>query len=104
MVSALSIGEIQTPLAASYLKRLCKHFSQEIPVEYGETEGIAHFPFGQCRLQAEAQVLSFHCQAEDATALARLQEVIAKHVVMFTHRNPMTVTWRNQSDIESLKQ
>lgn len=88
------IGEVQTPLAATYLARLCRHFSKKIEVEYGETEGHARFPFGSCRLQAGAQTLSFHCQAEDPEALSRMQEVIGRHVGMFTRRNPLTVTWR----------
>jgi uncharacterized protein len=103
MNSTSSIGEIQTPLAASYLQRLCKHFSLEIPTEYNGSEGVASFPFGQCRLLAETQTLTFHCEAEDSAALDRLQEVIAKHVVMFTQRNPVTLTWRTQTDIETSK-
>jgi hypothetical protein len=101
MTSALSVGEVQTPLAFTYLKFLCKHFSNEIPVEYTETEGFAQFPFGKCRLSAETQILSFHCEAENTTALDRMQEVIDKHVVMFTRRNPVIVTWRTHNAIET---
>jgi hypothetical protein len=101
MTSVLSVGEIRTPLAVTYLKFLCKHFSTEIPVEYNETEGMAQFPFGKCRLSAESHTLLFHCEAENATLLARMQEVIDKHVVMFTKRNPVIVTWRTHQAIET---
>jgi uncharacterized protein len=101
MTSVLSIGEVQTPLAVTYLKFLCKHFSTEIPVEYSETEGFAQFPFGKCRLSAKTQTLTFHCEAENTTALDRMQEVIDKHVVMFTQRNPVIVTWQTHNLTET---
>jgi uncharacterized protein len=101
MIATSSIGEVQTPRAAIYLKHLCKHFSEEIPVEYSETEGFAHFPFGECRLLAKAQTLTFHCEAKDAAALAKMQDVIDKHIVMFTKRNPIILAWRNEPDIKT---
>jgi hypothetical protein len=93
-----SIAEVQTPLAATYLARLCKHFSKKIPVEYSETEGQACFPSGHCRLLAEAETLTFHCEAEDPAALAHMQTVISHHVSLFTRHNPLVVAWRSCGD------
>jgi len=97
-----SIGQVQTPLASTYLQRLCKHFSKKIEVEYGETKGYAAFPYGRCRLQADAETLIFHCETEEAEAMLVMQDVISRHVGMFTKRNPLTVTWRdNGADRDS---
>lgn len=93
-----SIGEVETPLASTYLTRLCKHFSKKIEVVYDEAEGHARFPFGDCRLLADTRTLSFHCKAEDSEAMARLQDVINQHVGMFTRRNPLLVNWTNPGD------
>ena len=88
-----SIGQVETPMAVTYLQRLCKHFSKKIRVEYGETEGLAAFPYGRCRLLADDGTLSFHCETEGPDAMLVMQDVISRHVGMFTKRNPLTVTW-----------
>lgn len=93
-----STGAVQTPLAGRYLKQLCKHFSLEIPVEYSENQAQAQFPFGQCWMQVEHEVLTFHCRAENSDHLAQLQTVITAYLDMFTKNNPQTITWRDPDD------
>jgi uncharacterized protein len=87
-------GTVQTPHADAYLIRLCKHFSKKIAIEYGENTASAHFPFGYCRLIAQAQqTLLFCCEAEDLARLEQMQTVIEQHVGMFSRQNPLVVSW-----------
>lgn len=78
----------------NWLMRLCKHFSRKIEVEYGETEGKARFPWGECHLTADDEALRFYCQAEDEAQLSKMQEVVALHVGLLSRRNPVAVDWR----------
>lgn len=86
-------GSTETPRASTYLDRLCRHFSKKIPVEHDETAGHARFPFGECRLEADETTLRFHCRADDEASLAKIMDVIERHVWMFTKRDPLEVEW-----------
>lgn len=86
-------GTTETPLASTYLDRLCRHFAKKISVEHDETTGHARFPFGECHLEADDTTLRFHCRAGDEASLEKIVDVIERHVWMFTKRDPLTVTW-----------
>ncbi len=90
-----SKGRVATPLAATYLARLCKHFAKKVPATWDEAHGSAEFPFGRCELSATEDELRFHCTAPDAAAMAQLQDVIGLHVGMFTKRAPLRVAWED---------
>lgn len=88
-------GRVPTPEASRWLQRLCFHFSKKIAVDYGEHTGLAHFPWGQCRLAADATHLHFDCEAADAEALARVQFAIDEHVKLFSRKAPLAVQWQS---------
>jgi hypothetical protein len=86
-------GRVDTPLAAAYLERLCRHFAKKIPATWEGMRGTADFPFGRCEMEATADALLFRCAAPDEAAMAQLQTAIALHVGMFTKRAPLKVGW-----------
>lgn len=89
-------GFVATPLAGTFLVRLCKHFSKKINVDYdpeNAREGFASFPFGECHLRANEEQLTFACRAESAEAMAEMQKIIGLHVGMFSRRDPLSITW-----------
>ena len=88
-----SQGQVATPEASRYLQRLCYHFSRKISVQYDSHQGEAQFPWGHCSLQAEGDMLSFVCSADNAEALARVRHAIDAHVALFSRKNPMVVAW-----------
>ncbi len=88
-------GQVATPEASRWLRRLCHHFSRKISVRYDEHEGHAEFPWGTCEMRADDAALHFACTAETGEALARMRFAIDEHVKLFSRKNPLAVHWRS---------
>ncbi len=82
---------METP--ARYLSQLCKHFQHRRPVILGDTAGEIAFEGGTCRLEATADTLLMRLDAADAETGARLEEVVARHLLRFAFRHPPEVRW-----------
>ncbi|CAM3610134.1 DUF2218 domain-containing protein [Polaromonas hydrogenivorans] len=87
-------GSMPTPEPSRYLTRLCYHFRRKIEVAYDEQQGLAHFPWGECRLTAQQEALGFECTATSAEELERIQYVLDEHVALFSRKSPMAVQWQ----------
>ncbi|THF55632.1 DUF2218 domain-containing protein [Pseudothauera rhizosphaerae] len=87
-------GSMPTPEPSRYLTRLCHHFRRKIEVEYDERQGLARFPWGDCRLTAREGELEFECSSATAEQLGRVRFVIDEHVALFSRRAPLTVHWQ----------
>ena len=90
---ASSEARVATEAPARYLVQLCKHFQHRRPVEIGEQSGRIEFEAGVCTLAAEADVLVMRCDAADGDQLARLQDVVARHLLRFAFRAPPEIVW-----------
>jgi hypothetical protein len=88
-----STAHIQTPNAARYLTQLCKHLSHRTQVTLGEGVGDIVFEAGAAHLAADAGVLRITADAPDPDALARVQDVVARHLVRFAFREDLVVDW-----------
>lgn len=86
-------GHMPTTEASRYMTRLCYHFTKKIEVAYDDTQGLARFPWGVCRLTALEDAIRFECEADDAEKLAQVQNVIDAHVALFSRKNPLRVAW-----------
>ena len=89
-----SHAEVATANASRYLQQLCKHFGHKVEASFYERAGIVRFSIGDCRLQAEGEVLRLALDAPNAEALLQLQDVVASHLVRFAFREPLAVEWR----------
>jgi uncharacterized protein len=92
--AAQSAAEIATPQASRYLAQLCKHFQHKVPVTLDGASGHIAFGMGDCRLRAEAGVLSLSLQAADDAQMAQLQDVVARHLLRFAFREAMQIVLR----------
>jgi hypothetical protein len=90
-----SAALVRTPKASGYLQQLCKHFGHKLPVGFDERAGRIEFPMGVCTLAAapDAGTLALHASAASAEDLARLEDVVARHLVRFAFREELEVTW-----------
>ena len=93
-VAVRSVAEIATLLAGRYLTQLCKHFEHKCLVSYDAHSGSIGFVAGECRLLAEAGVLTLACEAADAALLEQVQDVVARHLLRFAFREEMRIEWR----------
>jgi DNA-binding PadR family transcriptional regulator len=89
-----STARVQTPKAASYLAQLCKHFAHKIPANYEGNQGRVSFPRGECRLEAEGDILAITVKAADAEAVSQLQDVVARHLERFAFREELAIDWK----------
>jgi hypothetical protein len=51
------------------------------------------FPWDHCTVEAGDSELLFHCRAEDAAALAQVQNVLDLQVGMFSRKDPLRIQW-----------
>lgn len=90
----LSQARVETTMSRRYLSQLCKHFQHKLPVTLTETDGRIEFPPGICTLNADADTLLLRVEASDEAGLARLEEVVARHLERFAFREKPEVSWR----------
>ncbi|AKJ29744.1 DUF2218 domain-containing protein [Caldimonas brevitalea] len=86
-------GRVATPDASRWLTRLCLHFSRKIDVTHDAHQGLAHFPWGRCRLHVDGACLCFDCDADDEEGLTQVVYVIDAHVKLFSRKQPLQVEW-----------
>jgi uncharacterized protein len=88
-----SIARIETEHASTYLQQLCKHFAHKLPVEITPSQGRIPFNAGTCTLAADDARLTLEVEAASADDLARVQDVVERHLVRFAFRDPPKVQW-----------
>ena len=88
-----STATVSTPKAARYAAQLCKHFAHKIPAHFEGSDGEIGFAAGTCRLHAESETLTMTVEGTDEEAIARLQDVVARHLVRFAFREELAVDW-----------
>jgi hypothetical protein len=93
-----SEARVSTTVPRRYLAQLCKHFQHKLPVTscpvpLAEDRGRIAFPGGVCALEAEAGTLILRVTAEDEAALARLEDIVARHLTRFAFRDRPEVHW-----------
>ena len=91
---AIARGRAKTASGAKYLQQLCKHWSHKFEVEFSETRGQVRFPSAVATMEASADVLLVTVETEDAEAVERLKEIVAKHLDRFAFREaPLPFEW-----------
>jgi hypothetical protein len=84
---------VLTELPARYMGQLCKHFAHKLPVVLEERSGSIDFPIGLCTLRADTGALVMRLASATAEDLARLQDVVARHLLRFAFREPPEIVW-----------
>ena len=83
-----------TPNGRKYMIQLCKHFGHRVPATYGEREGEIVFEAGKVGLRAAPETLMLCAEAQEASGIERLEQVIESHLKRFAFREPgLDVAW-----------
>ncbi|HWL71072.1 MAG TPA: DUF2218 domain-containing protein [Geminicoccus sp.] len=90
-----SEARVPTAVPSRYLQQLCKHFQHKLPAEFDPRHGRVAFPAGQCELAAlaEAGILHLRVTARDEKGLARLEDVVGRHLERFAFREKPEIHW-----------
>ena len=91
MPNAIAIVTLPTP--ARYMVRLAKHFEHRVTVERNDTTARIHFPDGECSIDAGDTTLTLKIEAPAADALARYEQVVAKHLKQVASQESFEVSW-----------
>jgi hypothetical protein len=89
-----SEARISTPLGKRYLGQLCKHFEHKIPVTLADGVGKITFDAGSCDLTSDAETLVMLCTADAPEKLARVEDVVARHLARFAFRDVPEIVWQ----------
>lgn len=81
-----SRARLVTDKGARYMTQLAKHWGHKFEVELTETTARFPLPLGPCRMVADAAGLDIVVEAADPEALARLEQVVADHILRFAFR------------------
>jgi hypothetical protein len=79
-----STAIVQTEHAARYMGQLVKHFAHKRPTTLEPGHGSITFDIGVCEVSA-GEALTLTCIADEEN-MARLQDVVVRHLVRFAFR------------------
>jgi len=92
-----STAIVPTDAAARYAKQLLSHLGRKVAVEpvpdQPEPAGRLVFAYGVGDVLPGSAALELRAAAGDAESLARVQDVLARHLVRFGARRELVVTW-----------
>lgn len=91
MPSATTEVAIATP--PRYMLRLAKHFEHRVAVQREERRASVAFPQAPCTLTADDAHLHIRIDAADADTLARVQEVVTRHLKQVASQETFDVEW-----------
>ena len=94
-VQRVATAQVETAKASRYLKALCNHFDRKAEARYDDNKGHVKFPFGECTLSAEEDVLRIEVAAESETKFARVKYVVADHLIRFGVNEELVVDWED---------
>ena len=89
-----STAHVTTATPARYAKQLVSHLGHKVPAEdIGDGHRLL-FPFGQGVVRISGDdLLVLEATAPDADSLARVEDVLGRHLERFGQRHELTVTW-----------
>jgi hypothetical protein len=88
-----STATVATDRPARYLKQLASHFSQRANGEIGTDHARVDFDFGTLVLDTADGSLVMRAEAADPEALARVEDVAARHLIRFGQKDELQVEW-----------
>lgn len=84
-----SHARLNTDKAARYMTQLARHWSHEYAVALDATSARIPLPLGACVMLAEPDGLNVTVEAPVMASLARLEDVVAEHLLRFAFREPI---------------
>jgi hypothetical protein len=88
-------ADVPTDTPERYAKQLVAHLGRRVEWTTDGDTSTARFGDGTGRVVVGAGVLTLLAEAPDAEGLARVQDVLGRHLERFGQRNELAVTWRD---------
>ena len=78
---------------AKLIGRLAKHWAHKFEVELDEEQAVIPFPAGRCVLRVDGALLHATVEADDPQVLAKLENVVADHLIRMA-KEPLEISWQ----------
>jgi hypothetical protein len=88
-----SSATVSTDRSARYAKQLIGHFQHKIEVRAVDDGNELVFAFGSCAVSARDATLVLLAMAPSAAELARVEDVVARHLLRFAVQDELRVEW-----------
>ena len=95
-----SVAEVPTEAAARYAKQLLTHLGHKVTMEPIDEEplgGRLVFEYATATVIPGSDRLTMRATAADAESLARVQDVLKRHLERFGARRELVVEWHAES-------
>jgi len=86
-------ASIAIPTPARYMARLCNHFAHRVTLHRTPESSRVEFPNAVGTMQATADRLEIHIEANDDATLERLKEVVSRHLKQVASAETFEVSW-----------
>ena len=94
-----STASVATDAAGRYAKQLLAHLGRKNtvdPLDGAPDGGRIRFAYGTGTVRPEADRLVLLAAADDAESLARVEDVLARHLERFGTRRDLSVQWSRE--------
>jgi hypothetical protein len=86
-------ADVRTDTPDRYAKQLVSHLGRRVEFATEGDTSTARFGDGTGRVVVGDGVLTLLAEAPDAEGLARVQDVLGRHLERFGQRNELVVSW-----------
>ena len=90
-------ADVVTDAPARYAKQLVSHLGRRVEFETVGDTSTARFGEGTARVVVGDGVLTLLAEAPDTESLARVQDVLGRHLERFGQRNELAVSWTSET-------
>lgn len=97
MTTLNSYAEVQTDNPERYAKQLVAHLGHRVSFETAGDTSTATFGTGTGQVVVGDGVLILRASAPDEEALARVEDVLGRHLERFGQRNELQVVWDREA-------
>lgn len=94
MTTLTSHADVPTDTPERYAKQLVAHLGHRVSFETVGDTSTATFGGGTGRVVVGDGVLTLYASAPDEESLARVEDVLGRHLERFGQRNELTVAWQ----------
>jgi hypothetical protein len=91
-----SRADVATTTPARYAKQLVSHLGRKVEFRVDGDTATAELAGGTGTVISGDTTLTLIAEAPDAESLARVQDVLGRHLERFGQRNELSVTWVDQ--------
>lgn len=88
-----AVAVVATTAPERYAKQLLAHLGRRCEVREEAEGSRLVLAFGDCLVRPGADTLELRASAPDADGLARVTDVVGRHLERFGQRNELQVSW-----------